>query len=120
MRQLVADWVTGVESSDFIAIVDDEGEHSARWVLDQARALVPLFHGEDGPRTVLLQADNSWRTMAAAVAAGLADAVLGLVSRHSTEAEIRYAFDDIRPDAVLADAEAWPEWDLAGLLGAAG
>jgi acyl-CoA synthetase (AMP-forming)/AMP-acid ligase II len=120
MRKLVAGWASRVEAGDFVAVADDEGEHRARWVLARGRALAPLFRdpatGE--PYTVLLQADSSWRTVAATVAAGLTGATLALVNRHSTAAEIGYAFDDIRPDAVLAEPGAWPEWGLAGLLGA--
>lgn len=119
MRQLVAEWVARVEADDVVAIVDDDGEHSARQVLEHARKLVPLFRdpATAQPRTVLLQADNSWRTLAATVAAGLTDAVLALVNRHSTAIEIGYAVDDIRPDAVLAEPGAWDEWDLPALLG---
>ena len=120
MRQLVADWVTRVEAGDFVAVVDDDGEHSARWVLQQARALAPLFTdpASGRPRTVLVQADNSWRTVVATVAAGLSGAVLALVNRHSTATELRYAVDDVRPDAVLAEPSAWQEWDVGTLLGA--
>jgi cyclohexanecarboxylate-CoA ligase len=119
VRQLVTEWVARVEADDAVAIVDDDGEHSARQVLEYARELAPLFRdpATAQPRTVLLQADNSWRTLAATVAAGLSDAVLALVNRHSTAVEIGYAVDDIRPDAVLAEPEAWAEWDLPALLG---
>jgi acyl-CoA synthetase (AMP-forming)/AMP-acid ligase II len=119
VRQLVAEWVARVEADDVVAIVDDDGEHSARQVLEHARELVPLFRdpATAQPRTVLLQADNSWRTVAATVAAGLTEAVLALVNRHSTAVEIGYAVDDIRPDAVLAEPGAWDEWDLPALLG---
>jgi cyclohexanecarboxylate-CoA ligase len=120
VRQLVAEWVARVEADDdVVAVVDDDGEHSARQVLEHARELVPLFRdpATAQPRTVLLQADNSWRTLAATVAAGLGDAVLALVNGHSTAVEIGYAVDDIRPDAVLAEPGAWAAWDLPALLG---
>ncbi len=53
--------------------------------------------------TVLLQADNSWRTVAATLAAGMTGGVLALVNRHTTRAEFAAALEDIRPDAVIAE-----------------
>ncbi|MCZ0998281.1 class I adenylate-forming enzyme family protein [Streptomyces mirabilis] len=64
--------------------------------------------------TVLLQADNSWRTVTATLAAGMTGRVLALVNRHTTRAEFAAALEDIRPDAVIAEASALDEWHAPG------
>lgn len=119
MQQLAVDFVNRANESDFVAVVDDDGVHRASALIGQARALAAAL-GTGGPpvaRTVLVQADNSWRTLAATLAVGLHGGVLALVNRHTTRSELSDAFQDIRPDAVLAEPSAWEEWGLAELLG---
>ena len=54
----------------------------------------------DGVPTVLVQADNTWRTLAAAVAVGMRGGVIAVVSRHADASEFAIALEDIVPDAV--------------------
>ena len=62
-----------------------------------------------GPPTVLVQADNSWRTLAAAVAVGLRGGLIAVISGHATRSEYELALEDIEPDAVLAlTRRRWP------------
>lgn len=120
MQQLAADFVTRAEESDFVAVVDDDGVHRASAVIALAQALATALgaSGLQVTRTVIVQADNSWRTLAATVAVGLHGGVLALVNRHTTRSEMADAFQDIRPDAVLAEPSAWQDWGLSELLGA--
>jgi cyclohexanecarboxylate-CoA ligase len=113
MREAVLDFARRAEQADFVAVVDDEGEHTARYLLSRAEELADAV-GHRG--TVLVQADNSWRTVVAALAVGLTDGVLAAVNRHTTRAEFAAAFDDIRPDVVVAEASAVDEWDVPALL----
>jgi acyl-CoA synthetase (AMP-forming)/AMP-acid ligase II len=113
MREVVLDFAKRAEQSDFVAVVDDAGEHTARYLLSRAEELADAI-GHRG--TLLVQADNSWRTVVAALAAGLTDGVLAVVNRHTTRAEFAAAFDDIRPDVVVAEPPAVDEWDVPVLL----
>ena len=115
MRQTVREFQQRAEQADFTAVVDDTGRHGARDLLARAAELADTMAAEapDGPPggTVLLQADNSWRTVAATLAVGLTGGVLALVNRHTTPAEFAAALEDIRPDTVIAEpsaAEGWP------------
>ncbi|MBW8822093.1 MAG: acyl--CoA ligase, partial [Streptomyces sp.] len=74
-----------------------------------------MFPGGPGG-TVMLQADNSWRTVAGSLAVGLRGGVLAVVNRHTTHAEFAAAYEDIRPDAVVAETSASEEWGLPDLL----
>ncbi|MFI7145161.1 class I adenylate-forming enzyme family protein [Nonomuraea sp. NPDC050022] len=98
------------EESDFVAVIDDSGEHTARELLARAARLAEPLGG--GAGTVLLQADNSWRTVAASLAVGMNGGVLAVVNRHTTAAEFAAAFEDIRPDAVVAEPSALAEWSV--------
>ncbi|AQW48612.1 class I adenylate-forming enzyme family protein [Streptomyces violaceusniger] len=113
MRQVVREFQQKAEEADFIAVIDDTGSHPARQLLDEALRLAgALSAGEpDGSvGTVLVQADNSWRTVAATLAVGLRGGVLAVVNRHTTPAEFTAAWEDIRPDAVVAEPSAMAEW----------
>jgi cyclohexanecarboxylate-CoA ligase len=113
MREAVQDFRKRAEQADFVAVVDDTGEHTARWLLARAEALADVL----GPRaTALVQADNSWRTVVAALATGLTGGVLAVVNRHTTRAEFAAAYEDIRPDVVVAEPSAVDDWDVAALL----
>ncbi|MTD17256.1 AMP-binding protein [Nakamurella sp. YIM 132087] len=117
MQQLVKQFLDRAAAADHIAVIDDSGPHPASEIVAAADDLAAAL-GDGVPRTVLVQADNSWRTLAATVAVGRAGGVIAVVNRHTTAAELADAFDDIRPDAVVVDPSAFEEWQLATLLGA--
>ena len=94
---------------DYVAVVDDEGEHRARDLAEQARKLAGVARG-----TVLVQADNSWRTVVAALAVGMTGGVLAVVNRHTTGAEFAAAVEDIQPDVVIADPDTARTWAVSG------
>jgi len=94
-----------------VAVIDDSGPHTARDLLRHAEALAEALSG-----TVLMQADNSWRTVAASLAVGLSGGTLAVVNRHTTAAEFAAAFEDIQPDAVVAEPAALAEWAVPTLL----
>lgn len=66
--------------------------------------------------TVIVQADNSWRTVATGLAVGMTGGVLAVVNRHTTSAEFAAAWEDIRPDVVVAEPSAMNEWAVPELL----
>ncbi|MEU1162204.1 class I adenylate-forming enzyme family protein, partial [Streptomyces sp. NPDC005921] len=119
MRQTVREFHERAEQADFTAVVDDHGRHGARDLLRRAAELAEAMspdgtsgttpNGTQGG-TVLLQADNSWRTVAATLAVGRAGGVLALVNRHTTRAEFAAAVEDIRPDVLIAEPSAIEEW----------
>ncbi|MEV0774334.1 class I adenylate-forming enzyme family protein [Streptomyces sp. NPDC050433] len=119
MRQVAREFQHRAEQEDFVAVIDDTGPHTARELLAEAarlaEAMSPGTVGGNGG-TVVLQADNSWRTVAGTLAAGLSGGVLAVVNRHTTRAEFAAAFEDIRPDAVVAEPSAMDEWSAADLL----
>ncbi|MEU0946652.1 class I adenylate-forming enzyme family protein [Streptomyces canus] len=116
MRQVVREFQRRAEQADFVAVIDDEGSHTARELLAEAGRLAEaMFPGGTGG-TVMLQADNSWRTVAGSLAVGMSGGVLAVVNRHTTRAEFAAAYEDIRPDAVVAELTATDEWGLPGLL----
>lgn len=122
MRQVVREFQRRAAEADFVAVVDDTGSHTARQLLDEAERLTgALSRGTaDGTvGTVLIQADNSWRTVAATLAVGLSGGdggVVALVNRHTTRAEFASAWEDIRPDAVVAEPSAIAEWEVSPRL----
>lgn len=114
MRQVVREFQQKADEADFVAVIDDAGSHTARQLLDEATRLAGVLStaGTTGG-TVLLQADNSWRTVAATLAVGLTGGdggVVAVVNRHTTPAEFTAAWEDIRPDAVVAEPSAMAEW----------
>ena len=111
MRQVAAEFRRRAEQSDSVAVIDDSGPHPARDLLRHARALADPLSG-----TVLMQADNSWRTVAASLAVGLSGGTLAVVNRHTTAAEFAAAFEDIQPDVVVAEPGAMAEWAVPSLL----
>jgi cyclohexanecarboxylate-CoA ligase len=111
MRQTVREFRLRAERSDFTAVIDDSGRHTARDLLDRAAHLAKAITPDGMPGgTVLVQADNSWRTVAATLAVGLTGGVLALVNRHTTGTEFAGALEDIRPDMVIAEPAALGEW----------
>lgn len=119
MRQVVREFQQRAEQEDFVAVIDDAGSHTARELLAEAARMAEVMFPEaaDGAGgTVMLQADNSWRTVAGSLAVGLSGGVLAVVNRHTTRAEFAAAFEDIRPDAVVAEPSAMDEWAVPELL----
>lgn len=98
---------------DAPAVVDALGEHSLGAVMAAATELADAMGDTmGGAPTVLVQADNSWRTLAAAVAIGLRGGVVAVVSRHAEGPEYALALEDIAPDAVVAAPETLQRWGL--------
>ncbi|MET7526101.1 class I adenylate-forming enzyme family protein [Streptomyces sp900116325] len=119
MRQVAREFQHRAEQEDFVAVIDDAGPHTAHELLAEAARLAEaMFPGADGSAggTVMLQADNSWRTVAGTLAVGLRGGVLAVVNRHTTRAEFAAAYEDIRPDAVVAEPSAIDEWAVPELL----
>ncbi|MER5177333.1 class I adenylate-forming enzyme family protein [Streptomyces sp. NPDC002896] len=116
MRQVVREFQQNAEQADFVAVIDDEGSHTARKLLAEAARLAEVMFPDGAGGTVMVQADNSWRTVAASLAVGMSGGVLAVVNRHNTRAEFAAAFEDIRPDAVVAEPSAMDEWAVPGLL----
>jgi acyl-CoA synthetase (AMP-forming)/AMP-acid ligase II len=117
MRQVVSDFRQRAEETDFVAVTDDSGEHTARRLLAQATELAHALGGDHGG-TVVVQADNSWRTIAATLAVGMGGGVLAVVNRHTTRGEFAAVLEDIQPDAVVAEPNAMEEWDVPAFLAA--
>jgi acyl-CoA synthetase (AMP-forming)/AMP-acid ligase II len=107
MRQLVADLDRRAATApDDVVAVDAEGPHRLADVLDRAAALAAELDARTGPGpTLMVQADNSWRTLVAAVAVGRLDGTLALLSRHTTREEFVGACEDVDPDAVVLSSE---------------
>lgn len=115
MRMLAQELVERAERApDVVAVIDGEGEHTLRQVVAQAREIADLLEQvQSGPPTVLVQADNSWRTLAAAVAVGLRGGLIAVVSGHAARSEYELALEDIQPDAVIASPQALATWQVA-------
>lgn len=97
-----------------IAVVDDLGRHTLGEVVGAARELADVLADElDGAPTVIVQADNTWRTMAAMVAVGLRGGLIAVVSRHATPAELDLALDDLRPDVLVASPGVMAGWGVS-------
>jgi acyl-CoA synthetase (AMP-forming)/AMP-acid ligase II len=118
MRELVTDLEERAarEPASIVAI-DAEGSHTLEAMLRAGQTLADTLETIVGLRpTVLFQADNTWRTVATAIAVGRLDGTLALISRHATSAEFAAALDDIGPDAVIGSAERMQEWRVAERL----
>jgi cyclohexanecarboxylate-CoA ligase len=109
VRQVVHEFQRRAARSDAVAVIDDSGRHTARELLRHAETLAGAVSG-----TVLVQADNSWRTVAASLAVGMSGGTLAVVNRHTTAAEFAAAVEDIQPDAVVAEPAAMAEWAVPG------
>jgi len=123
MRKLAQELVERAERApDVVAVIDGEGEHALRHVMAKAGEIVALLDTcLTGPPTVLVQADNSWRTLAAAVAVGLRGGLIAVISGHAARSEYELALEDIQPDAVIASPQALSTWKVDDLaLPAAG
>ncbi|MFC8043554.1 class I adenylate-forming enzyme family protein [Nocardia sp. NPDC057353] len=99
------------DTPDRPAVLDELGTHTLGAVAaaaEQLAARIAALH--DGAPTVLIQADNTWRTLAAAVAVGLRGGVVAVFSPHATPAEFELAVADIAPDLVVAEPQALERW----------
>ncbi|MEV6586652.1 class I adenylate-forming enzyme family protein [Streptomyces acidicola] len=116
MREVVREFQRRAEQADFAAVLDDAGSHTARELLAEATRLAEVMFPGGARGTVMLQADNSWRTVAGSLAVGLGGGVLAVVNRHTTQAEFAAAFEDIRPDVVVTEPSARDAWAVPELL----
>lgn len=115
MQQLAQDVIERArQNPNQVAVVDGTGSHSVRHVVGHATRLAEtLAGGLEGPPTMLVQADNTWRTLAAAVAVGMRGGLIAVISGHATRSEYELALEDIRPDAVLAAPGTVGTWQVA-------
>lgn len=114
MHVLAAEFADRAERAPTeVAVIDAEGEHTLGEVMAAGVGLSEaLASAVTGPPTVLFQADNSWRTLAGALAVGIRGGLIAVVSRHASASEIALALEDLRPDAVVASPatlEAWAD-----------
>jgi len=114
MQQLAKEVLARAESTpDQVAVVDGTGEHSLGEVVAHAKALAELLGDRlEGAPTVLVQADNTWRTLAAAIAVGIRGGLVAVISGHAARSEWELAYEDIVPDAVVAASSTLDTWAL--------
>lgn len=94
-----------------IMAIDAEGTHTLGALMQAGDDLAADLEKVVGSEpTVLFQADNTWRTVVAAIAVGRLDGTLAVISRHATGAEFAAAAADIDPVAVIGSAERMGEW----------
>ncbi|MFL6023403.1 MAG: class I adenylate-forming enzyme family protein, partial [Marmoricola sp.] len=99
---------------DEVAVIDALGTHTVGEVMDAARQLaVSLGEALTGAPTVLVQADNTWRTLATALAVGLRGGLVTVFSSHAVAGEFALAMEDIEPDAVIASHEVLEQWGVS-------
>jgi acyl-CoA synthetase (AMP-forming)/AMP-acid ligase II len=97
-----------------VAVIDALGEHTVGEVMRAARDLaVALEESLGGSPTVLVQADNTWRTLATALAVGLRGGMVAVFSSHAVASEFALAVEDVEPDAVIASDGALQHWAVA-------
>jgi acyl-CoA synthetase (AMP-forming)/AMP-acid ligase II len=114
VKELAAELTARARTApDEVVVVDATGEHTLAQVLAEAAELARQLESTlGGSPTVLVQADNSWRTLASAVAVGLRGGLIAVASGHAHASEIAFAMDDLRPDAVVAADETLASWQL--------
>lgn len=114
MRLLAWEYSQRAERApDDVAVIDALGEHTLGEVMAAAQQLaVGLGDALTGAPTVLVQADNTWRTLATALAVGLRGGLVTVFSSHAVASEFALAMEDVQPDAVVASAEVLEQWDV--------
>lgn len=96
---------------DQLVVIDQLGRHTRGFVATQAQTLADhLGEAFQAPPTVLIQADNTWRTVAAALAVGIRGGMAAVISHHATASEFGMALEDIAPDAVVAAPVTLQTW----------
>ena len=97
-----------------VAVIDALGTHTVGDVMAAARELAgALEESLGGSPTVLVQADNTWRTLATALAVGLRGGMVAVLSSHAVASELELAMEDIEPDAVVASGEVLAHWAVS-------
>src|SRR4051812_43050751 len=97
-----------------VAVIDALGTHTVGEVMAAARELaVALEESLGGSPTVLVQADNTWRTLATALAVGLRGGLVAVMSSHAVASELELAMEDVEPDAVVASDDVLAHWALS-------
>ncbi|MBF4996938.1 acyl--CoA ligase [Nocardia sp. BSTN01] len=100
-------------SPDRIAVVDEFGEHTLGEIIAAASTLAARIEATDpGAPTVLVQAGNTWHTVAAALAVGMRGGVVAVLSPHAADSEFRLAVADIAPDLVFAEPGTLDRWEV--------
>ena len=104
MQQLVAEFsARAATAPDAIAVIDASGSHTTAEVMREAELLSRVLAAAvEGAPTVLVQADNTWRTLAAALAVGMQGGLIAVISRHATPASSRSRCRTSIPDVVVA------------------
>lgn len=97
-----------------LAVIDPLGAHTVGEVMRQAHVLARALEDSlGGAPTVLVQADNTWRTLATALAVGLRGGMVAVLSSHAVAAELELALEDIAPDAVVASDDVLEQWGVS-------
>ncbi|GGG25993.1 hypothetical protein GCM10007304_44840 [Rhodococcoides trifolii] len=114
MKTLAQEMITrAARTPDDVAVVDESGSYTLGAVVTAADALAHTIAELDtAPPTVLVQADNTWRTVVSALAVGMRGGVVAVLSPHATESEFALAVADIAPDVVIGDADSLAQWGV--------
>jgi non-ribosomal peptide synthetase component E (peptide arylation enzyme) len=115
MQQLVREFAERAKlAPGDLAVVDALGVHTVGEVMGAARDLATaLEQSLGGSPTVLVQADNTWRTLATSLAVGLRGGMVAVLSSHAVASEFELAMEDIAPDAVVASDDALEHWQVS-------
>lgn len=112
MQVLAAEFAErAAHTPEALAIVDESGSHTIGEIVAAARSFSEAI-GEfvDGAPTVLVQADNSWRTLATAIGVGMRGGLIAVISRHASPSEFNLACEDLLPDVVVASEDVVNVW----------
>ncbi|MDQ1181673.1 class I adenylate-forming enzyme family protein [Rhodococcus sp. SORGH_AS_0301] len=102
------------EHPDAIAVIDLHGTHRLADVMAAAESGAEHMAQHDPtPPTVLIQADNTWQTVATALSVGLRGGVVAVLSPHATASEFVLAVEDVDPDMVVADLRTLEQWGVS-------
>jgi acyl-CoA synthetase (AMP-forming)/AMP-acid ligase II len=115
MKLLAERFITASKADpEHIVVIDPAGRHRRDFVAEHAQTLASqLLDAFAEPPTVLVQADNNWQTLAAAVAIGLRGGMMAVISHQATASEFDMALEDINPDAVVASPNTLETWDAS-------
>lgn len=115
MRMLAEEFAGRVATEpDRVAVIDADGAHTTAEVWHAAEALAATIAGlVEGAPTILVQADNSWRTLTTVLATGRLGGFVVVFSSHATADEFDLALEDVRPDVVVASDGCVATWGVA-------